>query len=101
MREVFLVSAVRTPIGRFGGALKDHSPVDLAAHTMRAAVERAGIDPGEIDIYTFGNILGAGYGQLIPRQAAIKAGIPDDVDGVRLDMVCSAGMMSVMMGIFN
>jgi len=96
MREVYLVSAVRTPIGRFGGALKDHSPVDLAAHVMEAAIERGGIDGGSLDLYMFGNVLRAGHGQLIPRQAALKAGIPDHVDGLAIDMVCSSGMMSVM-----
>lgn len=96
MEDVFVVSAVRSPIGRFGGSLKDHSPVDLAAHVMSAAVERSGVDAGALDLYLFGNILRAGYGQLIPRQAAFKAGIPDHVDGVALDMVCSSGMMSVM-----
>lgn len=96
MREVYLVSAVRTPIGRFGGALKDHSPVDLAAHVMSAAVDRGGIEGGSLDLCIFGNILRAGHGQLIPRQAAMKAGIPDHVDGVAVDMVCSSGMMSVM-----
>ncbi len=98
MREVFIVSAVRTPIGRFGGALKDHTPIDLAAHAMRGALDAASADGGELDIYLFGNVLRAGYGQLIPRQAALKAGIPNEVDGVALDMVCSSGMMSLMQG---
>ena len=96
MRDVYIVSAARTPIGRFGGALKDHSPADLAAHAMRAALERAHV-PGEaLDFYAFGNVLRAGHGQLIPRQAAVQAGIPDAVDGFALDMVCSSGMMSLM-----
>ncbi|MFT5142277.1 MAG: acetyl-CoA C-acetyltransferase [Rhodothermales bacterium] len=96
MRDVYVVGAVRTPIGRFGGALKDQSPVDLAAHAMRGLLDRTGVDGGALDIYLFGNVLRAGHGQLIPRQAAFKAGIPDSVDGVALDMVCSSGMMSVM-----
>lgn len=96
MEDVFIVSAVRTPIGRFGGALKDHSPVDVASHAMKAAVERAGVDGGALDLVIFGNILRAGYGQLIPRQASLKAGIPDHVDAMAVDMVCSSGMMSVM-----
>jgi len=98
MRDVFIAAAVRTPIGRFGGSLKDHSPVDMAAHVMRGALDRAGIDGGELDFYAFGNILRAGHGQLIPRQAALKAGIPDEIDGVALDMVCSSGMMSLIAG---
>ena len=96
MREVFIVSAVRSAIGHFGGSLKDHSPVDLAAPVLKAAVDRAGIDPGKLDLVIMGNILRAGQGQLVPRQAAMKAGIPDHVDGLAVDMVCSSGMYSVM-----
>ncbi len=96
MRDVFIVSAVRTPIGRFGGSLASHSPVDLASHVMSAALARGDVAAEALDIYIFGNVLRAGYGQLIPRQAAIQAGIPKEVDGYAVDMVCSSGMMSVM-----
>ena len=96
MDDVFIVSAVRTPIGRFGGVLKEVSPADLGAHVMRAVLDRAGIDGKDLDLYIMGNILRAGHGQLVPRQAAIKAGIPQEVDGYAVDMVCSSGMMSVM-----
>ncbi len=72
------------------------SPADLAAHVMKAALERPGVDGSELDFYVFGNVLRAGHGQLIPRQAAIKAGIPKEVDGMQVDMVCSSGMMAVM-----
>ena len=96
MVEAYIVSAVRTPIGRFGGALADVSPVDLAAHAMQAALERAGI-PGEaLELYIMGNVLRAGHGQLLPRQAALKAGIPEQVNGYAVDMVCSSGMMSLI-----
>ena len=98
MRETYIVSAVRTPIGRFGGSLKDHSPADLAAHAMEGCLERAGVDGGELDFYVVGNVLRAGQGQLVPRQAAFKAGIPKDIDGMAVDMVCSSGMMSAMTG---
>lgn len=96
MSETYVVSAVRTAIGRFGGSLKDVSPVDLGAHVMKAAIDRAGIEAKELDMYIFGNILKHGHGQLVPRHAALKAGIPADVDGYALDMLCSSGMMSVM-----
>jgi acetyl-CoA C-acetyltransferase len=96
MKDVYIVSAVRTPIGRFGGSLKDHSPIDLAAHAMRKAMDMSQIPDDSLDLYMFGNVLRAGHGQLIPRQAALKAGIPDSVDGVAMDMVCSSGMMSLM-----
>lgn len=101
MRDVYVLSAVRSAIGRFGGSLKDHSPVDLAAPVMRAAIERAGVDSSTLDLVVFGNVLRAGQGQLVPRQAAFKAGIPDHVDGLALDMVCSSGMMSVMTAATN
>lgn len=96
MRDVFIVSAVRSAIGRFGGAFKDHSPVDLAAPVMEAALERAGAPKEALDLVVFGNVLRAGQGQLVPRQAAIEAGIPKTVDAMAVDMVCSSGMMSTM-----
>jgi len=96
MEEAYIVAIARTPIGRFGGALKDLSPADLGAHAMKAALERAGIKGADLDLYIMGNILRAGHGQLIPRQAAIKAGIPQEIDGYAVDMVCSSGMMSVI-----
>lgn len=96
MRDVFVVSATRTPIGKFGGKLKDVSPVELGATAMKATLNRAGIDGAQLDLYIMGNILRAGHGQLLPRQAAVQAGIPQSVDGYAVDMVCSSGMMSVM-----
>jgi acetyl-CoA C-acetyltransferase len=96
MQNVYIVSAVRTPIGKFGGAFKEQTPADLAAHVMKAALERGGVEGKHLDLYMFGNVLRAGHGQLIPRQAAMKAGIPDEIDGVALDMVCSSGMMSLI-----
>lgn len=94
MRDVYIVSAVRSPIGKFGGGLKDVSPVDLGAHVMRAVLERGNAPADALDLYIMGNVLRAGHGQLIPRQAAIKAGIPSAVDGYAIDMVCSSAMMS-------
>lgn len=96
MSETYIISAVRTPIGKFGGSLKDLSPVDLGAHVMKAALARAGIAGKDLDLFVFGNILKHGHGQLLPRHAAIKAGIPTDVDGYAVDMLCSSGMMSTM-----
>lgn len=96
MKDVYIASAVRTPIGRFGGALKDHTAAELGAHVMKHALERAGADGANLDFFVMGNVLRAGQGQLVPRQAAFKAGIPEHVDGMAIDMVCSSGMMSVM-----
>ncbi|NCR53125.1 MAG: thiolase family protein [Microcystis aeruginosa L211-07] len=95
MQEVYIVAAVRTPIGRFGGGLIGLSPADLGATVMKSALEIANLPAEALDLYIFGNVLGSGHGQLIPRQAAIKAGIPVSVDGYRVDMVCSSGMIAV------
>ena len=96
MSDVFVAAAVRSPIGKFGGALKDVSPVDLGAHVTKAALERAQLNGADLDLYIFGNVLRAGFGQLLPRQAALKAGVPDSVDGYAVDMVCASGMQCVM-----
>ncbi|MFK7801049.1 MAG: acetyl-CoA C-acyltransferase [Anaerolineae bacterium] len=96
MRDVFIVAGTRTPIGKFGGGLKDIAPIDLGAHVMRATLEQANVSGAELDLYIMGNVLRAGHGQLLPRQAAIKAGIPSDIDGYAVDMVCSSGMMAAM-----
>ena len=96
MSETYIISAVRTPIGKFGGSLKEISPVALGAHVMKAALARAGIEGKDLDLFVFGNILKHGHGQLLPRHAALKAGIPTHVDGYAVDMLCSSGMMSTM-----
>src|SRR5207245_11722498 len=96
MGEAFIVASVRTPSGRFGGGLRDLSPVELGAHAMRAALERAGVDGADLDLYILGNVLRAGHGQLVPRQAAIKAGIPQEVDGYAIDMVCSGALLALI-----
>ena len=96
MSESYIISAVRTPIGKFGGSLKDTSPVALGAHVMKAALERAGVAGKDLDLFIFGNILKHGHGQLVPRHAALKAGIPQEIDGYAVDMLCSSGMMSTM-----
>jgi acetyl-CoA C-acetyltransferase len=98
MNEVYIVSAARTPLGRFGGAFIDFSPADLGAHAMQAVIQQAGIPAADLDLYIMGNVLRGGHGQLLPRQAAFKAGIPVNVDGYAVDMVCSSGMVSLING---
>ncbi len=71
-REAYIVSAVRTPLGRFGGALKDLSAVDLGGHAMRAALDKAGLTGAELEGYIFGNVISGGLGQHVPRQAASR-----------------------------
>jgi acetyl-CoA C-acetyltransferase len=96
MKNVYIVAALRTPIGKFGGAFAEYGPVELGGFAMKAALEKAGISGENLDLYIYGNVLRAGHGQLIPRQAAFKAGIPKEVDGFAVDMVCSSGMLSIM-----
>lgn len=96
MREVYIISATRTPFGRFGGVLAGFSPVELGAHVMQAVLAQAGISGDALNLYILGNVLRAGHGQLLPRQAALKAGIPETVNGYAVDMVCSSGMMSLI-----
>ena len=98
MNDVYLAAAVRSPIGRFGGALKEHSPVDLAAPMMEAALDRAEVPGAALDLYIVGNVLRAGQGQLVPRQAAVQAGLPKSVDGYAVDMVCASSLIALMNG---
>jgi acetyl-CoA C-acetyltransferase len=97
--DAFIVSAVRSPIGRFGGAFRDVAPPDLAAPVMRAALGAAGVGADQLDLVVFGNVLRGGHGQLVPRQAAFKAGIPEHVDAMAIDMVCSSGMAALLTGL--
>ncbi|MCW6035330.1 thiolase family protein [Spirulina subsalsa FACHB-351] len=101
MTETYIVSAVRTPLGRFGGGLSGFAPTELGAHAMAAALQKAGIAPENLDLYIMGNVLRGGHGQLLPRQAAIKAGIPPSVDGYAIDMVCSSAMMAIYNGMIT
>lgn len=96
MTDVFIVSAVRSAIGRFGGAFRDLTPPELAAPVLADALQRAKVDGTALDLVIMGHVLGGGHGQLVPRQAAIAAGIPKDVDAMAIDMVCSSGMASVI-----
>ncbi|MGH8928207.1 MAG: thiolase family protein, partial [Acidimicrobiia bacterium] len=95
MSDAYIASAVRSAIGRFGGAFKSLTPPQLAAPVMVAALERAGVAAGELDLVVMGNVLRGGHGQLVPRQAAFLAGIPRHVDAFAVDMVCSSGMAAV------
>ena len=77
MRDVFILSAARTPIGKFGGGLATTPATELGATAIRAAVERAGIDPASVDEAIMGQVIQAGAGQAPARQAALKGGLPD------------------------
>lgn len=92
-----IVSAARTPIGRFLGGLSGLSGPDLGAHAIRAAVERAGIDASLLDEVIMGNVVQGGVGQAPARQAAIKAGIPATVPAFAVNKVCGSGLQAVML----
>lgn len=99
MREVVIVSAVRTPIGAFGGSLKDVSAVALGATVVAAALDRAGIHPDQVDEVIMGNVLGAGLGQNIARQVAITAGLPQSTPAFTVNKVCGSGLKSVQLAV--
>ena len=96
-REAVIVSAVRTPVGRFQGTLTSLSASDLGAVAVRAAVERAGVEPAAIDEVLMGNVVLAGQGQAPARQASIKAGIPPSVGATTVNKICGSGLKTVML----
>jgi acetyl-CoA C-acetyltransferase len=97
MKEVYIVSAVRTPIGSFGGSLSTVPATKLGAIAIKAALERAGVNPAEVNEVFMGNVLQAGEGQAPVTQASIYAGIPNTVPGTTINKVCASGMKSVML----
>lgn len=96
-RTPVLVSAARTPIGRFLGGLSPLSGAALGAVAVRAAVERAGIDPTAIDEVILGNVVQGGGGQAPARQAQIAAGLPDTIPALTVNKVCGSGLKAVML----
>jgi acetyl-CoA C-acetyltransferase len=90
-----IVAGARTPFGKFGGAFKDVPAVTLGAHAIRSALERAGVDAGEVDYVIMGQVLQAGAGQITARQAAIEAGIPPAVPAITINKVCLSGLNAI------
>ena len=99
MRNVVIASAVRTPIGSFGGVFKDVSAVELGAHVIREALKAAAIAPDQVDEVILGNVLQAGLGQGPARQAAIKAGLPVEVPATTINKLCGSGLKSISLGV--
>lgn len=98
MTEAFLVGGARTPVGRYGGALSSVRPDDLAAIAIKAAVERAGIDPADVDEVIFGNANGAGEeNRNVARMAWLLAGYDDSVPGITVNRLCASGMSAITM----
>ncbi len=98
MKEVFIVSAVRTPIGSFGGMFKGVSATELGSAAIKGALEKAGVDAKHVDEVLMGNVVSANLGQAPARQAALGAGIGNNVPCTTVNKVCASGMKAVMFG---
>src|SRR6476620_10648601 len=94
-KEAVIISAARTPTGKFQGLLKSFSATDLGAIAVREAVKRAGINPEDVDEVIMGCVVQAGLGQAPARQAALKAGLPPEVSALTMNMVCGSGLRAV------
>src|SRR6202050_5648627 len=98
IEDVVIVSAVRTPIGKFQGSLSDFSAPQLGAIAVREAVKGAGIDPTTVGECIMGNVVTAGLGQNAARQAALKGGLSDKVSAITINKVCGSGLKAVALG---
>ncbi|RME94230.1 MAG: acetyl-CoA C-acyltransferase [Bacteroidetes bacterium] len=98
MQKVYILSAVRTPLGSFGGVLSSLSATVLGAQAIKGALERAGIDADQVDEVFMGNVCSANLGQAPARQAALAAGIPNTVPATTVNKVCSSGAKAIMFG---
>lgn len=98
MKEVYILSAVRTPIGSFGGSLKDISATKLGAAAIKGALQKSGVDPEMVDEVLMGCVIQANLGQAPARQAAKFAGLPDKVNCTTVNKVCASGMKSIAQG---
>ncbi|MGI9035402.1 MAG: acetyl-CoA C-acetyltransferase [Pyrinomonadaceae bacterium] len=101
MRDAVIISAMRTPAGKFQGALKGFSAPELGAIAIKAAVEKAGIKPEEVDEVIMGCVVQAGIGQAPARQAALKAGLAPEVSALTVNMVCGSGLRAVALAAQN
>jgi acetyl-CoA C-acetyltransferase len=95
--EAVILSAVRTPVGKFQGVLSSIPATKLGAAAVKAAVERAGIDPGEVEEVLMGNVVAAGLGQAPARQSGIFGGVPATVSATTLNKVCGSGLKAAML----
>jgi acetyl-CoA C-acetyltransferase len=97
-RAAYLCAPVRTPIGRFGGALADRTAADLGTHAARACLERAGIDPAAVDLTIVGNGRQAGVGPNVSRQIAHRAGVPDEIPAYTINQACASSLVGIVQG---
>ncbi len=98
MNNVVIVSATRTAVGKFGGSLKDFSPGQLGSVVLKDALKRVNVEQSEVEEVIMGNVLSAGHGQNVARQAAIGAGIPKEVPSFCVNKVCGSGLKSIVLG---
>ena len=98
MQDVFIVSAVRTPIGKFGGSLASLSAVDMGEIAARAALERAGVQAGQVEESIFGNARQAGGGPNPARQISVRSGVPQEVPAYTVNQACASGMKAIALG---
>ena len=97
MKEAVIVAAVRTPLGSFGGTLKNVSAVDLGTLVIKSAIERANLKPEQVDEVIMGNVLGAGLGQNVARQMSVNAGVPVASPAFTINKVCGSGLKAVQL----
>jgi len=97
IKEAVIISAVRTPVGKFLGALKNFKATELGAIAVREAVKRAGVNPEDVDEVIMGCVIQAGLGQNPARQAALHGGLPNTVSAVTVNKVCGSGLKAIMM----
>jgi len=97
IKDAVIISAVRTPVGKFLGALKDFKATELGAIAVREAVKRAGVNPEDVDEVIMGCVIQAGLGQNPARQAALNGGLPNTVSAVTVNKVCGSGLKAIMM----
>ncbi|WP_460954849.1 acetyl-CoA C-acyltransferase [Spirosoma litoris] len=97
MNEVVIISAVRTPIGGFGGVLSTLTAIDLGAAAIRGALSRAGIQPDQVQEVYMGNVVSANVGQAPAKQASLKAGLPANIPCTTINKVCASGTKSIML----
>lgn len=98
MNKIAIVSAKRTPIGRFRGKLSDYSAIELGTTALKAALDEVNINPNEIEQVIFGNVLQSGSGQNPARQIGIKSGIPNTTPAMTINEVCGSGLKSIILG---
>ena len=98
MNNVYILSAVRTPIGKFGGSLASQTAVDLGVVAAKAALERAGVQPQQVEETIFGNARQAGGGPNPARQISIRSGVPQEVPAYTVNKACASGIKTIALG---